>query len=63
MAPQHAGTRRILRADPDYRPEDGDMEFRLTYEGVLMGASKSSTRAKHKHEIRCVFHAQPSIRC
>lgn len=51
-------TRIILRSDPDYRPEDDDMEFRLTYEGVLMGASKKNTRAKHKHEIRRVLHAQ-----
>ena len=40
MAPQHAGTRRILRANPDYRPEDGDMELRLAYEGVLNGRFK-----------------------
>lgn len=34
------------------------MEFRLTYEGVLIGASRSSTRAPHKHAIRQVFHHQ-----
>lgn len=34
------------------------MEFRLTYEGVLLGASKNQTRASHKHEIRRVFHRQ-----
>ncbi|RTL62078.1 MAG: hypothetical protein EKK41_26065 [Hyphomicrobiales bacterium] len=34
------------------------MEFRLTYEGALKGASKTNTRAKHKHELRRVFHAQ-----
>jgi hypothetical protein len=34
------------------------MEFRLTYEGVLLGASRSNTRAKHTHEIRKVFHKQ-----
>jgi hypothetical protein len=34
------------------------MEFRLTYEGLLFGASRSDTRARHKHEIRCVFHKQ-----
>ena len=48
----------ILRADPEYQPEDGDMEFRLTYQGILMGASRNSTRAKHKHELRRVFHKQ-----
>jgi hypothetical protein len=34
------------------------MEFRLTYEGILLGASRNNTRAKHKHEIRKVFHRQ-----
>jgi hypothetical protein len=34
------------------------MEFRLTYQGPLMGASRSSTRASHKHDIRRVFHRQ-----
>jgi hypothetical protein len=34
------------------------MEFRLTYEGLLLGASRSNTRAQHKHEIRAVFHKQ-----
>lgn len=44
---------------PDSYPESGnDMRFRLTYEGQLLGASKSDTRAKHKHEIRRVFHRQ-----
>lgn len=47
----------ILRDDPDEAFE-GAMDFRLTYEGVLMGASKSNTRASHKHDIRRVFHSQ-----
>ncbi len=34
------------------------MEFRLTYDGQLLGASRRATRAEHKHEIRKVFHAQ-----
>ncbi|MCF3628785.1 hypothetical protein RJ527_15015 [Thalassospiraceae bacterium LMO-SO8] len=34
------------------------MEFRLTYEGHLLGASRSNTRASHKHEIRKIFHRQ-----
>ena len=34
------------------------MEFRLTYSGLLLGASKSHTRSAHKHEIRRVFHKQ-----
>jgi hypothetical protein len=36
----------------------GAMEFRLTYEGTLLGSSSGSPRAKHKHEIRQVFHKQ-----
>jgi hypothetical protein len=34
------------------------MQLRLTYSGFLMGSNKSDTRAKHKHEIRKVFHTQ-----
>jgi hypothetical protein len=34
------------------------MEFRLTYEGRLLGASRSDTRAEHKHQLRKVFHRQ-----
>ena len=37
---------------------DADMQFRLTYEGKLLGASRSNTRAAHKHDIRKVFHKQ-----
>src|SRR5262245_6095920 len=32
------------------------MDFRLTYEGILLGSSSGSPRAKHKHEIRRAFH-------
>jgi hypothetical protein len=34
------------------------MEFRLTYEGPLMGAGNNNPRASHKHDIRRRFHAQ-----
>ena len=34
------------------------MEFRLTYEGPLLGASRADTRARHKHDIRRAFHPQ-----
>src|SRR5882672_4014796 len=48
-----------LTRDPDHdQSNDPAMEFRLTYEGTLLGASRSNTRAKHKHEIRKVFHKQ-----
>jgi hypothetical protein len=48
-----------LARDPDYDPKDGlAVEFRLTYEGILLGASRNSPRPKHKHEIRKTFHKQ-----
>jgi hypothetical protein len=56
--PVRSPNRIILCSDPDYDPENAAVEFRLTYEGRLMGASKNNTRAKHKHEVRRVFHAQ-----
>jgi len=34
------------------------MEFRLVYNGLLLGASRGDTRSAHKHEIRKVFHGQ-----
>jgi hypothetical protein len=34
------------------------MEFRLTYEGILLGSSSGNPRGKHKHEVRRVFHKQ-----
>lgn len=37
------------------------MEFRLTYEGLLLSTandSKAAKRADHKHDIRMAFHAQ-----
>jgi hypothetical protein len=34
------------------------MQFRLTYEGRLLGASRENSRADHKHEIRMKLHPQ-----
>ena len=34
------------------------MEFRLLYEGQLLGASRNSTRADAKHAMRRMFHPQ-----
>jgi hypothetical protein len=34
------------------------MELRLTYQGELLGSSRTNTRAEHKHAIRRVFHPQ-----
>ena len=49
---------RVLKDDPDAKFEDGDLEFRLTYAGQLLGSSRNNTRAAHKHEIRKIFHHQ-----
>jgi hypothetical protein len=48
----------ILTADPYSNFEAGLMEFKLTYEGLLLGATRVDTRAPHKHQIRKVFHKQ-----
>jgi hypothetical protein len=51
--------RRILSTDPDHIPDpESWMELRLTYAGFLMGSNKGDPRARHKHEIRKVFHRQ-----
>lgn len=34
------------------------VEFRLTYDGPLLGASRTNTRADHKQKIREQFHPQ-----
>ena len=34
------------------------MELKLTYDGLLLVASGSNTRAQHKHDIRRAFHPQ-----
>jgi hypothetical protein len=47
----------ILKHDP-YVSFDDTMEFRLIYDGQLLGASRNNTRSEHKHEIRRVFHRQ-----
>lgn len=49
---------RIIMDDPDWDAESDSMEFRLTYDGLLLGASRSDTRAQHKHEIRKALHPQ-----
>jgi hypothetical protein len=50
---------RVLATDPDHDPAKGEwMELKLTYAGLLLGSNKGDTRAKHKHEIRRVFHRQ-----
>jgi hypothetical protein len=50
---------RVVLKDDPYNPIDGDcVEFRLTYDGLLLGASRGVTRADHKHDIRKRFHPQ-----
>ena len=34
------------------------MEFKLIYQGQLLGASRNDTRALHKHRVRKQFHTQ-----
>lgn len=50
----------ILKRDPYNDPDVGEglMEFRLTYEGLLLGPSKGNGRVEHKHELRRHFHKQ-----
>jgi len=42
----------------DYSLGDDCLEFRLTYGGLVLGASRSDTRVRHKHDIRRAFHPQ-----
>jgi hypothetical protein len=49
---------RMVRSDPDFRPEASAMKFRLTYAGPLMGSAGSNNRVDNKHAIRRAFHPQ-----
>lgn len=48
---------RILKSDP-YTSFENCVEFRLIYDGLLLGASRTDTRSQHKHDIRRYFHRQ-----
>jgi hypothetical protein len=53
--------RKVLRWDPCIEPEEGDMEFRLTYAGRLLatqGEQYVPQRSLHIHGIRKEFHKQ-----
>lgn len=50
--------RRVMLWDPSADPYEGAMKFRLTWHGQLFGASRNSSRASEKHEMRMVFHEQ-----
>lgn len=53
-------SRKVMEAryDPDYDPEAGLLEFRLTYEGPLLAHNEARDKADHKHQIRQKFHPQ-----
>ncbi len=48
----------VLRDDPYHHTEGEALEFRLTYDGLLLAGTSSDPRAKHKHDIRKRFHPQ-----
>ncbi len=48
----------VLWDDPYNPAPENALEFRLIYDGQLLGAGKNDTRSLHKHEIRKVFHNQ-----
>lgn len=50
--------RRVLKWDPYDEPGEDSVEFRLTYQGLLLGSGNKKPRPEHKHEIRRVFHRQ-----
>jgi hypothetical protein len=48
----------VLLADAyNIAPEDA-LEFRLIYDGPLLGASRNDTRSSHKHDVRKALHSQ-----
>lgn len=48
----------VYRADSDFERTGDILKFRLTYEGVLYGASNGNKRGAHKQAIRRYFHPQ-----
>lgn len=55
------GKKRVLRWDPYLEPNEGDMEFRLTYSGMLKAHrddKRLPERSLHVHDIRRKFHQQ-----
>jgi hypothetical protein len=53
----------VLKDDPDIDFDEGSLQFRLTYQGILLAETLRSgavqrTRAEHKHRIRKTFHCQ-----
>ena len=61
--PPSQGKKRVLRFDRDYDPYEGDMEFRLTFEGPLRASNtgdrdRRTGRKEYKHWVRQQFHTQ-----
>lgn len=55
----HFESRIILSSNVESEAEGSEaMRFHMTYEGPLYGSNSGSPKAKHKHEIRKVFHKQ-----
>lgn len=54
--------RRVLRSDPSFEEDGSEMEFRLTYQGILLSSRDTpqgkKARAPHKHMIRRRIHRQ-----
>jgi hypothetical protein len=48
----------IVLDDPYNIAPEGAVEFHLTYDGPLLGASRNDTRSSHKHEVRKALHPQ-----
>ena len=48
----------VMCADPENPIESDHMEFRLTYEGLLLSDSASGSRTERKHKIRRDFHGR-----
>ncbi len=54
-------SRHVLRWDPYLEPNEDDMEFRLTYAGLLLAHrddERLRERSLHVHDIRKQFHSQ-----
>lgn len=58
----------VLLNDPYNQPDEGAfMQFRLTYEGLLLATQRDpltgqqDRRADHKHDIRKIFHQQMKL--
>jgi len=58
MFPEQLPYQEIIFGTGDPIEKENVVEFRLLYQGVLLGASSTKTRAQEKHELRRTFHPQ-----